>query len=97
MAIQRSPEAVVTDSLQLVKQLARSGRYIAFTSELDAAPEIIEGSLVFLSLRDKGAETQTVSLAIDARKPLSRIVRITADLLQEEITRCLTEVRMRAP
>jgi len=32
-------KATVTNSLQLVKQLARSGRYIAFTSKLDARPE----------------------------------------------------------
>ncbi len=86
-------KAVVTNSLQLVKQLARSGRYIAFTSELDAAPEIIEGSLVFLPVRDKGAEPQTVGLAIDARKPLSRIGRIVADLLKGEIENSLRKVR----
>lgn len=86
-------KAVVTNSLQLVKQLARSGRYIAFTSELDAAPEIIDGSLVFLPVRDKGAEPQTVGLAIDARKPLSRIGRIVADLLKGEIETSLQKVR----
>lgn len=86
-------KAVVTNSLQLVKQLARSGRYIAFTSELDAAPEILEGTLLFLPVRDEGAEPQTVSLAIDARKPLSRIGRVVSDMLQEEINSCLGDVR----
>lgn len=86
-------KAVVTNSLQLVKQLARSGRYIAFTSELDAAPEIIDGSLVFLPVRDKGAEPQTVGLAIDARKPLSRVGRIVADMLRAEIESSLRRVR----
>jgi DNA-binding transcriptional LysR family regulator len=89
-------KAVVTNSLQLVKQLARSGRYIAFTSELDAAPEIIDGSLLFLPVRDKGAEPQTVGLAIDARKPLSRIGRIVADMLKDEIELCLARVRLAA-
>lgn len=87
-------KAVVTNSLQLVKQLARSGRYIAFTSELDAAPELIDGSLIFLPVRDKGAEPQTVSVAIDARKPLSRIGRIVADLLTVEIKASLDQVRL---
>jgi DNA-binding transcriptional LysR family regulator len=86
-------KAVVTNSLQLVKQLARSGRYIAFTSELDAAPELIEGSLIFLPVRDKGAEPQTVNVAIDARKPLSRIGRIVADLLTVEIKTSLDNAR----
>lgn len=88
-------KALVTNSLQLVKQLARSGRYIAFTSELDAAPEIIDGSLVFLPVRDKGAEPQTVGLAIDVRKPLSRVGRIVADMLKDEIESCLGRVRLR--
>lgn len=89
-------KSVVTNSLQLVKQLARSGRYIAFTSELDAAPELIEGSLLFLPVRDKGAEPQTVGLAIDVRKPLSRIGRIVADMLKDEIESCLGRVRLRS-
>lgn len=88
-------KSVVTNSLQLVKMLAKSGRYIAFTSELDAAPELIEGSLVFLPVRDKGAEPQTVSIAIDARKPLSRIARIVADMLTESIRQNLEEARGR--
>lgn len=86
-------KAVVTNSLQLVKQLARGGRYIAFTSELDAAPELIEGALVFLPVRDKGAEPQSLSIAIDARKPLSRVGRIVAEILTEEVARCLDDVR----
>ncbi|WP_312608368.1 LysR family transcriptional regulator [Agrobacterium pusense] len=88
-------KAVVTNSLQLVKQLARSGRYIAFTSELDAAPELVEGSLTFLPVRDKAAEPQSVHVAIDARKPLSRVGRIVADMLTEEMAHCLEDVRHR--
>jgi len=86
-------KTLVTNSLQLVKTLARSGRYIAFTSELDAAPELAEGSLVFLPVRDKGAEPQTVSVAIDARKPLSRIGRIVAEVLTDCIRDCLDKAR----
>jgi DNA-binding transcriptional LysR family regulator len=88
-------KSVVTNSLQLVKMLAKSGCYVAFTSELDAAPELIDGSLVFLPVRDKGAEPQTVSIAIDARKPLSRIARIVADMLTESIRQNLEEARGR--
>lgn len=84
---------LVTNSLQLVKQLAISGRYVAFTSELDAAPELIAGTLVFLPVRDKGAEPQTLGIAIEARKTPSRVERIVSDLLNEEVDRTLTEVR----
>lgn len=84
---------VETNSLQLVKILARSGNYVAFTSELDAAPEILDGTLVFLPVRDKGAEPQTVSVALDGRKPLSKIARIVADRLTASIAEDLKGVR----
>ncbi|MBS0536607.1 MAG: hypothetical protein JSR72_21345 [Proteobacteria bacterium] len=86
-------KVVETNSLQLVKSLACSGDYIAFTSELDAAPELIEGALVFLPVRDKGAEPQTVSIAIDGRKPISRIGRIVAQTLTDKIEAALGQLR----
>lgn len=86
-------KALVTNSLQLVKQLARGGRYVAFTSELDAAPELVAGALKFLPVRDRGAEPQTVSVAIDAKRPLSRIGRLVTDLLTEEIRTSLQKAR----
>lgn len=85
-------KVVETNSLQLVKALARSGDYIAFTSELDAAPELIEGALVFLPVRDKSAEPQTVSIAIDSRKPINRIGRIVAQTLVDNIEQTLARV-----
>jgi DNA-binding transcriptional LysR family regulator len=85
-------KTVETNSLQLLKILARSGHYVAFTSELDAAPELIDGSLVFLPVRDRSAEPQSVSVAIDARKPLTRIGRIVADMLTANIKKCLADV-----
>jgi DNA-binding transcriptional LysR family regulator len=84
---------VETNSLQLVKALAKSGQYVAFTSELDAAPEILAGSLSFLPVRDKGAEPQTVSIALDGRRPLSRIAKIVADQLVAGIVEDLRGVR----
>ena len=88
---------VETNSLQLVKMLARSGRYVAFTSELDAAPELIEGSLRFLPVRDKSAEPQSVSVAIDAAKPLSPVTRIVADAMVAQIQQALAAARAVAP
>ena len=84
---------VETNSLQLVKMLARSGSHVALTSELDAAPELIAGTLRFVPVRDKGAEPQTVALAIDASKPLNPIVKLVAGLLAESIQGCLDDVR----
>ena len=76
---------VETNSLQLVKLLAASGRYVALTSQLDAAPEIVAGTLKFIPVRDKGAEPQTISLAIDGRMPLTKIAKIVADELAESM------------
>ena len=86
-------KTVETNSLQLLKILAKGGHYVAFTSELDAAPELLAGSLVFLPVRDKGAEPQTVSIAIDSRKPLTRIGRIVADMLANNLQKYLDDVR----
>jgi DNA-binding transcriptional LysR family regulator len=83
---------VETNSLQLVKILAASGRYVALTSQLDAAPEIIAGTLKFIPVRDKGAEPQTISVAIDGRKPLSKIAKIVADQLAESMDEDLVRV-----
>jgi DNA-binding transcriptional LysR family regulator len=90
-------KAIVTNSLQLVKNLALSGRYVSCTSELDAAPEIAAGTLVFRPVRDKGAEPQSVSIAIDARKPLSRVGRIVAEIIIEEIGASLEGARSARP
>jgi DNA-binding transcriptional LysR family regulator len=84
---------VETNSLQLVKMLVRSGRHVALTSELDAAPELIDGTLRFVPVRDQGAEPQTVGIAIDAGKPLGPVVRTVAALLAECLQACLDEVR----
>lgn len=84
---------VETNSLQLVKQLARSGRYLAFTSELDAAPELVDRSLRFVPIRDKGAEPQTIGVAIHAAKPPGLVVKLVAEALAAGARQCLHSVR----
>jgi len=85
-----------TNSLQLVKQLARSGRYVAFTSELDAAPELRDGTLRFLPVRDKNAEPQSISVVVDAAKPLRPLIKLIAQQLSEAIEGTLASVRAAA-
>jgi DNA-binding transcriptional LysR family regulator len=82
-----------TNSLQLVKRLARSGRYLAITSELDAAPELIDGSLCFRPVRDQGAEPQTISIAVTGGKAVGPIVKLVADRATQAVQRCLQAVR----
>ncbi len=88
---------MVTNSLQLVKKLVRSGSHVAITSELDAAPELIDRTLRFIPVRDRTAKPQSVGVAISARRPLPRIARIAADLLAQEIQDCLAQVRGTGP
>lgn len=87
---------VESNSLQLVKMLARAGTHAVLTSELDAAPELAAGTLRFVPVRDKGAEPQTVSVAIDASKAMGPVVKTCATLLGECIQACLDEARGRA-
>ncbi len=86
-------KTVETNSLQLVKILAKERGYVAFTSELDAAPELIAGTLVFRPVRDKGAEPQMVSIAMDGRKPLTRVGRIVASALEAQISGSIADAR----
>jgi DNA-binding transcriptional LysR family regulator len=84
---------VETNSLHLVKTLVQSGKYVAFTSELDAAPELLAGTLCFLPIRDAGVEPQSISLVIDAGRPLSPLVKIVGELLADIVRRRLDQVR----
>jgi len=84
---------VETNSLHLVKQLAKGGQYLAFTSELDAAPELIDGSLRFLPVRDSGVEPQTIGIAMDASKPLRPAVKLVADQLATAAAAALAAAR----
>ncbi|MBL8336400.1 MAG: LysR family transcriptional regulator [Rhodoferax sp.] len=82
-----------TNSLHLVKRLVQSGSYIAFTSELDAANELVDGTLVFVPVRDKGAEPQSVSIVVNAAKVPGPAVNLVADQLVASVQACLAAVR----
>ena len=83
---------VSTSSLQLIKALARTGRYVAFTSELDAADEIIGGSLRFLPVRDKGAAAQSVSVAVLAHRT-PRVAQVVGDMAVTMVRAQLAQMR----
>lgn len=83
---------IESNSLQLMKQLACSGRYALITSELDAAPELVSGALRFIPVRDKGAEPQSISIAVEA-KGLDSVVRLVAHAAVDCVQGCLEDVR----
>ena len=72
---------VESNSLQLVKQLAMGGQHVMFTSELDAAAELADGRLVFVPIRDRGAEPQGISVVVDAARPPGSVVKLVAEQL----------------
>ncbi|KQP13252.1 LysR family transcriptional regulator [Pseudorhodoferax sp. Leaf267] len=72
---------VESNSLQLVKQLAMAGQHVVFTSELDAAAELADGRLVFVPIRDRSAEPQGISVAVDSARPPGSVVKLVAEQL----------------
>ncbi|MBP7567898.1 MAG: LysR family transcriptional regulator [Burkholderiaceae bacterium] len=84
---------IETNSLQLVKQLALGGRHVVFTSELDVAPELADGRLVFVPIRDKGAEPQGISVAVDAARTPGPIVKLVAERLIAQLQASLAAAR----
>ncbi|QKS00440.1 LysR family transcriptional regulator [Sphingomonas sp. CL5.1] len=90
---QKGRMPVVTNSLQLLKALVAGGEYVALTSELDAATEIIAGEVRFIPLRDHAAETQTISIATNTRLKLHPIGQITCNALERDLSGLLAAMR----
>ncbi len=86
---------LATNSLQLVKHLAVAGSHVAITSELDAAPEILDGRLQFVPIADRGAAPQTVAIVISSRRSLSRVCRMVSEILTAQMAALLAEVRQK--
>lgn len=84
---------VESNSLQLVKQLAMAGQHVMFTSELDAAAELADGRLMFVPIRDKGAEPQGISVAVDAARPPGSVVKLVAQALIDAMQEGLAAAR----
>jgi DNA-binding transcriptional LysR family regulator len=84
---------VVTNSLQLLKQLASAGGHVALTSEMDAAPELLNGSLRALPVTGANVAAQSICVAVDARRTLPRIAYVVADCLADVASDMLLAVR----
>lgn len=82
----------VTNSLQLLKQLAKAGTHAALTSRLDAAHELLNGSLVAIPISDKNIPSQSIGVAVSTPKSLPKICRVVSEALGESIQRSLDEV-----
>ena len=89
--------ALVTNSLQFLKNVLIGGKYLAITSQLDVLREVEQGSLTFVPLTDKGLQPQTISVAVDAGRPLSRAARLVGEALSEMIPARLAGIGRPAP
>lgn len=91
------PQAIVTNSLQLLKRLIVAGEHIALTSQFDAAPELISGDLVFIPVSDWNAAPQTISVVVNAQRNNSLLCRKTADRLCGEVQNYLASATSTGP
>ncbi|WP_161555756.1 LysR family transcriptional regulator [Mangrovicoccus ximenensis] len=87
------PPPVVTNSLQLLKQLVTAGSHVALTSEMDAAPELLDGRAVALPVEGQKIAAQSISMAVNARRSLPRIASKVADCLAAEAQATLETLR----
>lgn len=84
---EQAQASVVVSSIQLMKQLVATGRYVAVTSELDAGPEILSGQLLFVPISDPGTFSQTISLISNARMPQTALSRAVTDMAAATLDR----------
>ncbi|MCE2564820.1 LysR family transcriptional regulator [Komagataeibacter sp. FNDCF1] len=73
--------AIETDSVHLMKSLAKRAPYVAFMNYADVAPELADGSLVFLPLNVRG-DRQTLSIVHRASHPSDPTLRLALETIQ---------------
>ena len=66
---EKASNAIVVNSIQLMKRLVVSGRYIAITSELDAGPEIRSGHVHFVPISDADLFRQRFAVISNVKIP----------------------------
>lgn len=77
--------ALSSNSLQLLKESLLQGSLAMITTELDVLPELARGDLVFLPISQTEMTPQTISIAVDDRRPLHQPARIINSYLSERL------------
>lgn len=90
------PPPIVTNSLQLLKHLVVEGNHVALTSEMDAAPELLDGRLVGISVSGINIPAQSINVAINSRRVLPRIAMMVSEILADEAQSLLSAVRAKS-
>lgn len=88
---------LVTNSLQLLKQMVVSGTHIALTSELDAISELKSGKMVAIPISDAQPRSQSISLAVSVKRSLPRICTTVSKVLIGEMSAWVQEAQQIAP
>jgi len=86
--------ALVSNSLQLLKQALAQGRLMAITSQLDTLEELSQGRLWFAPLTDKRLRPQTISVAVDARRIMPRAARLVVEELATLVPKRLAGLKV---
>jgi DNA-binding transcriptional LysR family regulator len=84
---------VVTNSLQLLKQLVLSGSHVALTSELDTAQELLDGTLTARPVVGQNIGGQNIAVVISSKRMLPRIATRIAAVLADDVEALLKSVR----
>lgn len=84
--------ALVTNSLQLLKQVLAQGRLMALSSRLDMLAELAAGTLTFVPLTDKRLRPQTISVVVDSRRMMPRAARLVGEALATMVPQKLGEL-----
>ncbi len=77
---ENAAHCVVVNSIQLMKHLVKSGKYLAITSQLDAGPELNTGKLTFIPISDENSFDQTIALVSNAQIPQSIVCKKVTDV-----------------
>ncbi|MGJ8583482.1 MAG: LysR substrate-binding domain-containing protein [Marinosulfonomonas sp.] len=88
---------VVTNSLQLLKQLVSAGTHLALTSQLDAEAELASGKMLAIPITDAKVHSQSVGVAVSVNRTLPRICTTVADLLIHEISASVEDFKSDIP
>jgi DNA-binding transcriptional LysR family regulator len=76
---------IETNSIVLMKQLARSGAAVTFLNALDVGEDVVRGELAYLPLQDFQIRPMTLRLAVRARGTLDAFPSLVAEELRKAL------------
>jgi DNA-binding transcriptional LysR family regulator len=84
---------VMSNSMTLIKNLAKHGERIALISKLDAYAELLTGELVFVPIESRHLKQGPLSISKRQGQLMSPAIKIVADALHQELAHVLSTPR----